>query len=106
MTAQVSIEVERLDSALQIPVQAVLERSKRFFCIVENLGEIAAREVKVGSANDQSVVVSDGLDEGEQVILAPQSYESKVTLPEPTVKTDSIKGRKALEVADNTSVNR
>jgi len=106
MTAQVSIEVERLDSALQIPVQAVLERSKRFFCIVENMGEIAARELKVGSANDQSVVVSDGLDEGEQVILAPQSYESKVTLPEPTVKADPLKGRKALKVADNTSVNR
>jgi RND family efflux transporter MFP subunit len=106
MTAQVSIEVERLDNALQIPVQAVLERSKRFFCIVENMGELAARELKVGSANDQSVVISNGLDEGEQVILAPQSYESKVTLPEPTVKTDPLKGRKALKVADNSSVNR
>ncbi len=82
MTAQVSIEVQRLDSAVQVPIQAVLEREKRFFCFVVNEGELTAREVVVGAANNSNVVIQDGLEVGEQVVLAPQSYEDRVTLPE------------------------
>ena len=82
MTAQVSIEVHRLDSAVQVPIQAVLEREKRFFCFVMNEGDLTAREVVVGPANNSNVVIQDGLEVGEQVILAPQSYEDRVTLPE------------------------
>jgi HlyD family secretion protein len=81
MTAQAAIEVERHESVLQVPVQSVLERGKRFFCVVESDGEIAAKEVKVGSANEQYVVVASGLEEGDQVVLAPQVFESKLSLP-------------------------
>jgi HlyD family secretion protein len=88
MTAQAAIEVERLEQALQVPVQAVLERGKRFFCVVESDGEIVAREVKVGSANDQSVVIASGLQEGERVVLAPQVFESKLSLPKLAKKGD------------------
>jgi hypothetical protein len=73
---------------LQVPVQAVLERGKRFFCVVEADGEIVAKEVKVGSANEQSVIISSGLDEGEQVVLAPQTYEGKLSLPKVAKKSD------------------
>ncbi len=105
MTAQVSIEVERQESALQVPVQSVLERGKRFYCIIENAGELMAREVQVGSANEQSVIISGGLEAGEQVILAPQSYEGKVTLPEAVSKEEPprAQGHKAVKVADNSS---
>jgi HlyD family secretion protein len=88
MTAQAAIEVERLENVLQVPVQAVLERGKRFFCVVEADGEIVAKEVKVGSANEQSVIISAGLDEGEQVVLAPQTYEGKLSLPKVAKKSD------------------
>jgi HlyD family secretion protein len=88
MTAQAAIEVERLENVLQVPVQSVLERGKRFFCVVESEGEVVAKEVKVGSANDQSVVISSGLEEGEQVVLAPQSFESKLSLPKVAKKLD------------------
>ena len=88
MTAQAAIEVEHLENVLQVPVQAVLERGKRFFCVVESDGEIVAKEVKVGSANEQSVIISSGLEEGEQVVLAPQTYESKLSLPKVAKKAD------------------
>jgi len=100
MTAQVAIEVERLEEALQIPVQSVLERGKRFFCVVEKGGEIAAQEIQVRSANETSVVISDGLVAGDKVVLAPQSVESLVTLPEMVTKADTKK-RKPLKVAEN-----
>jgi RND family efflux transporter MFP subunit len=104
MTAQVSIEVERQENVLQVPVQAVLERGKRFYCIVDSGGELVAREVQVGSANEQYVVISSGLEDGEQVILAPQSYESKVSLPDVASKEEAIKAttRKPIKVADNS----
>jgi len=88
MTAQAAIEVERLENVLQVPVQAVLERGKRFYCVVESDGEIVAKEVKVGSANEQSVIISSGLEEGEQVVLAPQTYEAKLSLPKVAKKAD------------------
>ncbi|MEY5027381.1 MAG: Macrolide export protein MacA, partial [Verrucomicrobiota bacterium] len=80
MTAQVAVQVQNLENALQVPIQSVLERGKRFFCLV--LGdELQAREVKVGAANDQSVIITKGLAEGEPVVLAPHTYESQVALP-------------------------
>jgi multidrug efflux pump subunit AcrA (membrane-fusion protein) len=81
MTAQASIEVEKLDEAVQVPLQAVLERGDRFFCIVEQDGEYTAREVNVGRANEQVVVINDGVQSGDHVVLAPQNYEAHVVLP-------------------------
>ncbi len=102
MTAQVAIEVEHLEDALQIPVQSVLERGKRFFCITEAGGEIAAREIQVRSANETSVVVAAGLSAGEKVVLAPQTVESMVALPEAVVRaTGDKKKRKPSNTADN-----
>lgn len=97
MTAQVAIEVERMEDVLQIPVQSVLERGKRFFCIVEEAGEIAAHEIHVGSANENSVVVTEGVNVGDKVVLAPQSVETLVKLPEVT----TAKKRKPLKFAEN-----
>lgn len=82
MTAQASIEIEKIERAVQVPLPAVLERGKRFFCLVPRGDQLTAQEVSVGSANEQSVIIEDGLSEGDQVLLAPQSYESSVTLPE------------------------
>jgi len=78
MTAQTSIEVEKLDQAVQVPLQAVMARGDHFFCIVALDGEFLGREVNVGHSNDQVVVINDGLQAGEQVVLAPQNYESNV----------------------------
>jgi hypothetical protein len=83
MTAQVAIEVKRLDEALQIPVQAVLERGKKFYCIVtHDEDNLTVRKVAVGASNGQTVIIKDGLNLGEDVLLAPQNYEEEVTFPE------------------------
>jgi HlyD family secretion protein len=88
MTAQAAIEVEKLDQAVQVPLQAVLEREDRFFCIVEQDGDFAAREVSVGHSNEQVVVINDGVQPGDKVVLAPQNYETYLSFepaaPKPT----------------------
>ncbi len=105
MTAQTSIEVEKLDEAVQVPLQAVMERGDRFFCIVQQgSGEFAGREVSVGHANDQVVVIHEGLQPGDQVVLAPQNYENYVSF-EPTLnkETPAEPTSKALVTAAATA---
>jgi HlyD family secretion protein len=83
MTAKVAIEATTIDQALQVPLQAVIQRDDRFFCFLPGLDRgVEAREVKLGPANDAMVVIKSGLEPQEQVFLAPQNYEKQVTLPE------------------------
>lgn len=82
MTAKVAIQVSSIDQAVQVPLQAVLEREDRHFCFVTgNDGHMEAREIELGPSNDAMVVVKKGLDPDEQVMLAPQNYENQVDLP-------------------------
>lgn len=82
MTAKVAIEATTLDQAVQVPLQAVIEREARFFCFLPSAnGQVEAREVELGPANDAMVVIKNGLEPDEQVLLAPQNYEKQVTLP-------------------------
>ncbi len=106
MTAQTAIEVQNIDQAVQVPLPAVIERNKRYFCLVTQNGELAAQEVSVGPSNDQVVVINDGLNEGDQVLLAPQAYEGKVTLPEVTAKADAPQTPKARAVAAAAKENK
>jgi HlyD family secretion protein len=82
MTAKVGIEVAALDQAVQVPLQAVMEREDRHFCLLaDEVGQLVAREVELGPANDATVVVKRGLAPDERVYLAPQNYETYVTFP-------------------------
>jgi RND family efflux transporter MFP subunit len=82
MTAQVAIQVHQRERAVQVPLQAVIERDDRHFTIVTaDDGTIAAQEITLGLSNDTSVIVEDGLQVGQKVVLAPQNYETFVSLP-------------------------
>jgi len=77
MNAEVAIQVERLEEALQVPPQAVVQRDGRYFCMVSSGEELEDREVQIGSANETFVVIEQGLRAGEQVVLNPRDYEEE-----------------------------
>ncbi|MDA0723290.1 MAG: HlyD family efflux transporter periplasmic adaptor subunit [Verrucomicrobia bacterium] len=80
MTAKVSILVEQIPSALQIPLHAVLRVKGTSYCLaVDELGDFQARAVRLGSANDASTVVESGLSEGEQVVVNASEFRDIVT---------------------------
>jgi RND family efflux transporter MFP subunit len=90
MTAKVAIEATSIDQAVQVPLQAVIERDERFFCFLPSAdGAVKVREVELGPANDSMVVIKNGLAPDEQVYLAPQNYEKQVTLPAPELDRTS-----------------
>lgn len=80
MTAKVSILVEQIASALQIPLHAVLRVKGSSYClVVDESGNLQARGVRLGSANDASTVVEFGLSEGEQVVVNASEFRDIVT---------------------------
>ncbi len=81
MTADVSILVEELPDALQVPVQAVIEQGGRHYCLMRGANRLEAREILLGSTNDKFLVIEDGLTEGEQVLLNPRLFLNEVELP-------------------------
>jgi RND family efflux transporter MFP subunit len=74
MTAQAEILVSQTDDILVVPVQAVLTfQGKNHVYVLMPEGEMARREVLLGTNNDRLVEVVKGLQEGEQVIMDPMS---------------------------------
>ena len=82
MTAKVRVLVEQIPSALQIPLHAVLRVKGASYClVVDESGNLQARVLRLGSANDASTVVESGLSEGEQVVVNASEFRDTVTFP-------------------------
>lgn len=78
MTAEVRIIVDdRKDNILQIPVQAVVSFSGRFYTYVVTKTGPERRELKVGDANDEHMEILDGVAIGESVVMSPRTHFSK-----------------------------
>ena len=70
MTAEAKILVEQLENALQLPIESVQQRNDKYFCAIPSKsGGIETREIRIGKANETSLIIESGLKAGEQVIL-------------------------------------
>ena len=84
MTAQVAIRVETLDDALQVPIQAVVERGGEYYCVRHTGSKAEPRRVLIGSTNEKFLVIRQGLAAGDEVLLNPRSHLSGANLEEVT----------------------
>ena len=74
MTAEVEILVDRLESVMQAPIQACVERGGRYFAwVLEDEDEFKRHEIQLGRSNDTETEVLAGLTEGDAVVLNPRS---------------------------------
>lgn len=81
-TAQVRIRVAEVPNVLQVPVQCVLEHGGKHYClVVKSPGQLEPREVRLGLTNDKVVIIEEGLEEGEVVVLNAREFREKVNLP-------------------------
>jgi multidrug efflux pump subunit AcrA (membrane-fusion protein) len=69
ITAKAEIQVEEIPDVLQVPIHAVIAEGEEHFCYVSNHEGPQKRIVKVGKNNAHFVEVTEGLEEGEQVLL-------------------------------------
>ncbi len=65
----VSILIQQANNALLIPNQAVITQGRQTVVTVSQNGTSEVRPIKTGISNGQFTEVTDGLAEGEQVII-------------------------------------
>jgi multidrug efflux pump subunit AcrA (membrane-fusion protein) len=88
MTAEVAIRTEQLESAMQVPAQAVFERGGKHWCIIPDDSEdsgLRPQEVNIGATNDKFVVIRGGLEKDQEVLSNPRKYLKGVSLPAASV---------------------
>jgi HlyD family secretion protein len=101
MSAEVEIALPRLDDVLTVPSEAVRVEGGHDFCFVVHEDGLERREVKLGQVTADLSQVTQGLKEGEQVVVGGAIDElewedspvrSELTSGEPAPKSGSSSG--------------
>lgn len=81
MTAQIEIVMPRRQNVLAVPSEAVTSDDGHDVCFVVHEEGLERRDVKLGQVTRQMTEVTDGLREGEQVVLNPRVEETDLAEP-------------------------
>ena len=85
MTAQVEVFLDRKESVLGVPPEAVARQDGREVCFVVHEDGLERRQVKLGHSTQNILEISEGLSEGEQIVMNPAlvDLENDITLETP-----------------------
>lgn len=102
MTAQVEIALDRKEDVLAVPTVAIAHEDGREFCYVAHDDGLERREVKLGEGTRDLLEISEGLNEGEEVVLNPVHSEVEADTFDETLLVSQAKIAKdpVEEVAD------
>lgn len=87
-SAEVEIEVAFHEDVLLIPVASIVQQNDRSYCWVQEFDGPSRREISIGDSNDVFTVVTDGLLEGDKVLLNPYAHEAPVQDESEAVQPD------------------
>lgn len=71
MSAETEILIDRLKDALYIPIQSVVPDGRDKVCFVLENGQPVKRVVETGPMTVEFIVITEGLQEGEEVLIRP-----------------------------------
>jgi len=80
MTTGNAIETLSVTDVLYIPLEAVSGDAGVTFVYKQSGGNVVKQEVATGAMNDDEVVISQGLTEGDRVLLSPPADKEKLEL--------------------------
>ena len=81
MTVGVNVVIEKLDDVLSVPVNGVFKRGDSSFVYLKQGDQVVTRDVMIGDRNNEAVVIMEGLEEGDEVLLE-----------EPTQPLEEVRG--------------
>ena len=81
LRAKVEILTETIPSVRQAPISAVIPHADERFVLVRDNGKLVPRAIKTGSNNDRFVIIEEGVEAGEEVLIDPESYRNDVDFP-------------------------
>lgn len=71
MFVNIELPISQQKSAIQVPASAVqVHEGQSFVFVLQGKDRFLRRNVKVGPANDKSVVIREGLRDGEQIVTS------------------------------------
>jgi RND family efflux transporter MFP subunit len=80
MTTGNRIETARIADALYLPLEALNSEAGVPFVYLQTRGGARKQEVATGAMNDDELVISRGLDEGDRVLLTPPADHDQLSL--------------------------
>ena len=81
LTAEARIVVNEIPDSLLLPMQAVFEYGGKMYAITFKDGKWDKLEIKMGPANDKEVVILEGLNEGDEVVMGAWAHRVNIDLP-------------------------
>jgi len=75
VSARVEIVVTNLQKVLSVPIQSVVRDKGQYVCFIKHGSKVIPSPVTTGLANDRFIEIISGLDDGDQVLLAPTGDE-------------------------------
>lgn len=80
MTTGNLVETMQLDSVLQLPLEAVNNEGGVPFVYLDKGGRVTKQEVETGVLNDDAIVLTRGVDEGDRVLLSSPPNRASLAL--------------------------
>ncbi len=74
LSAEVEVVIAEYEDVLTIPVAAVVETGEQRHCWVKTPSGPQRRKLELGDSNEQFIIVTSGLKEGDEVVLNPVAY--------------------------------
>jgi HlyD family secretion protein len=94
MTASVTILLDRRESAVYVPSDALREQFDRIYLdVLESDGEITPVEVVVGITNGIYTEIISGVYEGQRVVIGSAKADGKFRVPSLWPPTNPTSGR-------------
>jgi hypothetical protein len=97
--------VDRLPNVLSIPVQAVVQVASDTWCYVDRGGSLERCPLKLGMTNDKFVEITDGLSEGDRVVLNPTAILEETEGGESSISPDEEPEDSSAATGESLPVN-
>jgi multidrug efflux pump subunit AcrA (membrane-fusion protein) len=81
LRAKVEIFTERIDNVLQCPLSSVVRQDDDYYVFVMTASGIEARKVELGTNNEQFVIITAGLEAGQDVLVDGDGYKADYKFP-------------------------
>jgi RND family efflux transporter MFP subunit len=82
MTAIVEIHIDHLENVISIPVQAIVQIKDQTWVYVDREGRVLRQDIELGRTNEKFVEITQGLSEGDQIVLNPMAIVDEAALSE------------------------
>lgn len=104
MSAIVDVVLAQHTDVLTLPVATVVESPEGFLCWVKTDSGVEKRSIELGDTNDEFIIVTAGVSEGEEVVLEPTAFVDESQMQSLALGTETADGDTSADDRDEAKV--